>query len=352
MKGTLPALLADFEDYLQGHEAAFGMDDVLGASLHIDESLAEASQGIKSKTNPTKKGIESETHSTSQGIESKVDKAKSPKAHLHPYFHTAFLQMVKHRGKRFRPALTLAVVDALAPALRLNAFTPALALEVMHTYSLIHDDLPCMDDAPLRRGERTLHTIYDAAAATLIGDGLNTYAFSLLASASLPPTTIVALVGELAFSAGVGGMIIGQACDVYFEDRHLALGELEFVHLHKTAALIATSLVFGALIASAKESEIERLRAFGLELGLFFQVRDDYLDATASEAEVGKPVNNDAHKNSYTNLLGIDATRRLLARQKLALTEQFCSFPPRLRANLELLLNKYFKDIDEDNTNK
>lgn len=264
---------------------------------------------------------------------------------FHPYFATAFWEMLLCGGKRFRPNLLLAVVSGLNPLMVQNAFLPALALECLHTYSLIHDDLPCMDNAPLRRGKPTLHTTYDEVSATLVGDGLNTYAFYLLSCSKLDSSVQVQLVKELAYAGGIGGMIIGQALDCHFENQSLPLEKLQEIHSNKTAKLIAASLKMGAIIANTPHSLAQDLWDFGLRLGLFFQIRDDVIDAVQEAAQAGKPTRNDARKNSYVNLLGLAQAKELLQAESSALTQALHNFPQPIAKNLSMLLGDYFKEI-------
>ncbi|MBR2112550.1 MAG: polyprenyl synthetase family protein, partial [Helicobacter sp.] len=205
--------------------------------------------------------------------------ASAPKVEsFHPHYQKALWEMLLAGGKRFRPALCLCVVDSIAPQMLKNAFIPALALEALHTYSLIHDDLPCMDNSPLRRGYPTLHTTYDETLALLVGDALNTYAFELLSTAKLDPQSKIALIYELSHNAGFSGMVLGQVLDCAFENTTISLEQLKMIHQNKTLKLIATSLRFGAIIGNASDEIRQCLDRFGEVLGLFFQVRDDLLD--------------------------------------------------------------------------
>lgn len=228
---------------------------------------------------------------------------------FHPHFNQAFKEMLDVGGKRFRPLLLLSVVQSMNPLLLPNALPVALGLEMMHTYSLIHDDLPCMDNANLRRGHPTLHVTYDETTAVLMGDALNTHAFSMIAQAPLSAQVRIELVEILARDAGIGGMVLGQAIDCYFEDKPLNVDELSFLHVKKTANLIAASLRMGAVICELSKETQEALYAFGIKLGLLFQVQDDIIDATLSREEAGKPTGNDEHKNSFVNLLGLEGAQ-------------------------------------------
>ncbi|EMU6349714.1 polyprenyl synthetase family protein [Campylobacter coli] len=225
---------------------------------------------------------------------------------FHPFFNEALAKMLKAGGKHFRAQLLLGVVQNKAPHLIPNALNAALALEFIHTYSLIHDDLPAMDNADLRRGTPTLHKSYDETTAILVGDALNTEAFLLLSNLNLKESIKINLIRTLAFNAGINGMILGQAIDCYFEDKKLNLEELEFLHTHKTAKLIAAALKMGCEICELDEKESKKIYQIGLKLGLIFQINDDIIDETMSEEESGKPSKHDEHKNSFVNLLGLE----------------------------------------------
>jgi len=262
---------------------------------------------------------------------------------FHPFYNEALQKMVLAGGKRFRPMLLLSVVNAYEPLLVKNAFYPALGVELLHTYSLIHDDLPAMDDADLRRGEETLHKSYDEVTAILVGDALNSHSFYLISTAPLSDEVKVKLIKELSYYGGVGGMVLGQAIDCYFENQTLTLEELKFLHIHKTAKLIATSLKMGAIIASLDKQIQDELFEFGEKLGLLFQIQDDIIDATADESEVGKPTNNDSQKNSFVNLMGLQ--RAIEERDELAdeLEDRAKSFDKNLSIVLVAIIEKYFR---------
>ncbi|TLD94675.1 polyprenyl synthetase family protein [Helicobacter jaachi] len=264
---------------------------------------------------------------------------------FHLEYEVALWEMMKNGGKRFRPALLFCVTNALAPQMIKNAYLPALAIECIHTYSLIHDDLPCMDNASLRRGHATLHTKYGEMLALLVGDGLNTYAFALLTEARLDAQTKLALIHALALNAGIGGMVLGQVLDCAFEDTKLSLEQLQIIHTNKTAKLIATALEFGAIIANADSKLTAALYAFGLELGIYFQLRDDIIDVCLDTKQAGKTTHNDAHKNSYVNLLGLEGAQKEFTRKKQELLDKIHHFEAPLCENFTALLQDYFKDI-------
>lgn len=271
-------------------------------------------------------------------------KAKLPIVEsFHPHFNQALGEMLDVGGKRFRPLLLLSVVESSQPLLVENALHVALGLEMMHTYSLIHDDLPCMDDAPLRRGHPTLHVSYDETTAVLIGDALNTHAFYLLANAPLSAEIKIKLVSILSSNAGIHGMVLGQAIDCFFEDKRLNVEELTFLHLHKTAKLIAASLVMGAVICELDKTIQEALYQFGLKLGLLFQVQDDIIDATLSSEEAGKPTHNDGHKNSFVNLLGLEDAQEVKQKLLLELDGELEKLDAALSHRLKSIVEAYFK---------
>ncbi|MDD4854308.1 MAG: polyprenyl synthetase family protein [Sulfuricurvum sp.] len=224
---------------------------------------------------------------------------------FHPHYEAALHQMLKSGGKRFRPALLLGVVQAYNPLLLQNGYSVALAIELLHTYSLIHDDLPAMDNADLRRGVQTLHKTYDDVTAILVGDALNTYAFEVLSHAPLSDKVIVKLIRELSYNGGLNGMVLGQAIDCHFENTPLALEQVKMLHIHKTGKLIAASLKMGAIIVG-RDDIAQGLYDFGINLGLLFQIQDDILDVTQDSAYAGKTTNNDEAKNSFVTLLGLE----------------------------------------------
>jgi farnesyl diphosphate synthase len=200
-----------------------------------------------------------------------------------------------------------------------------------------------MDDAPLRRGHPTLHVSYDETTAVLIGDALNTHAFYMIANAPLDAHTRIELVSILARDAGVFGMVLGQAIDCFFEDKKLDLEQLRFLHVHKTAKLIAASLAMGAVIAGLDKTTQEHLYAFGITLGLLFQVQDDIIDATLSSEEAGKPTMNDGHKNSFVNLLGLEGAIAQKKELLNALDETLGRFNAPLAKRLQRIIDHYFK---------
>lgn len=260
---------------------------------------------------------------------------------FHPYFESALSDMLKAGGKRFRPMLMLSVIKSNKGLLIQNSLPVALGLEFLHTYSLIHDDLPAMDNADLRRGFQTLHKKYDEVTAILVGDALNTQAFNLIANSSLSNDIKIDLIKCLSSNGGIDGMIIGQAIDCYFENQKLELNQLEFLHIHKTAKLIAASLKMGAIISEYDLVTQEKLYNFGIDLGLLFQIQDDIIDETCSSLEAGKTTQNDSSKNSFVNLLGLDGAKKSADELALKCINILETFDSNLKESLEELLLKY-----------
>ena len=219
-------------------------------------------------------------------------------------------------GKRLRPLLVLAELRAFGenPLIGLDT---ACAIEMIHTYSLIHDDLPSMDDDDLRRGKPTNHKVYGEATAILAGDGLLTLAFGVIANqeqARQNPAVALELVAELSKAAGAEGMVGGQVADMEGEMRNLSLSELEYIHVHKTGKLLSYSILAGAILAGADDWEKEHLQTYAHHLGLAFQIRDDILDIEGSESKIGKPVGSDEtnHKSTYPSLLSMEGAKEKL----------------------------------------
>jgi geranylgeranyl diphosphate synthase type II len=260
---------------------------------------------------------------------------------FHPIFEVALQDMLKAGGKRFRPMLLLSVVESVNPLLLKNALPVALAIEFLHTYSLIHDDLPAMDNADLRRGHPTLHKSFDEVTAILVGDALNTHSFNLIANAPLSSEVKIELIKSLSSDGGIDGMIIGQAIDCYFENQKLELEKLEFLHIHKTAKLIASSLKMGGIIVGLPSETIEKLYNFGIDIGLLFQIQDDIIDETATSEEAGKTTANDGAKNSFVNLLGLDGAIQSADSLALKCEENINSFETNLQTNLLEILSRY-----------
>jgi geranylgeranyl diphosphate synthase type II len=230
--------------------------------------------------------------------------------------HAAIRWSVFAGGKRFRPALLLAVGETFGAA-RESLLATACALEMIHTYSLVHDDLPSMDDDDLRRGRPTCHVRFGEATAILAGDALLTLAFKTVAEDDkLPATKRVRLISEIARAAGTPeGMVAGQAYDLEAEAQNVAADELEKIHRLKTGALITVAARCGAIIADASTTALAAVTDYASQLGLLFQITDDLLDVTATAEAIGKTPGKDARsrKATYPALHGIEATRNYLA---------------------------------------
>ncbi|TSB45384.1 polyprenyl synthetase family protein [Alkalicoccobacillus porphyridii] len=229
---------------------------------------------------------------------------------------------LKAGGKRLRPVLLLAVLEGFGKSSE-KGIEAACAIEMVHTYSLIHDDLPAMDDDDVRRGKPTNHKVFGEAAAILAGDALLTYSFELLSTLTEDPEIVVSLIAEFARAIGAEGMVGGQISDMEGENKDLSIAELENIHHHKTGDLMVYSIVAGAILAGATEEDKTNLRKFGRELGLLFQIKDDILDIEGDVASIGKPVGSDAgnNKGTYPSILGMQgAKERLEAHIDLAVT--------------------------------
>ena len=231
--------------------------------------------------------------------------------------HDAMRYAVLDGGKRVRPLLAFAAGE-LAGAAAERLTIAAAAVELIHAYSLVHDDMPCMDDDVLRRGKPTCHVQYDEATALLVGDSLQTLAFQLLAEHRLcdDPQSQLEMIKLLAVASGSRGMAGGQAIDLASVGKSLTLPELEFMHIHKTGALIRAAVLLGAHCGSLAPAQLDRLDRFGKSIGLAFQVVDDVLDCEADTATLGKTAGKDAEndKPTYVSLLGIQGARNMAQR--------------------------------------
>jgi geranylgeranyl diphosphate synthase type II len=214
-------------------------------------------------------------------------------------------------GKRLRPTLVLESAIACGGDVNASALAAAGAIELIHTFSLVHDDLPAMDNDDLRRGRPTNHKVYGEAMAILAGDGMISLAFELIAT-DAEPTVAAKLIAELAHATGPRGMIGGQVLDMQGEQKSLKLDQLQQLHRMKTGALLVSACRLGALSTNASTTQVSALAEFGRHLGLAFQIVDDLLDVTASAEQMGKATGKDAAKgkNTYPALLGVDETRR------------------------------------------
>ena len=232
----------------------------------------------------------------------------------HPVsIHKAMRHSVFAGGKRLRPILCMESARMIAGSLPKGIEELGAALEMLHTYSLIHDDLPALDNDDLRRGRPTCHKVFGEALAILAGDALQTQAYEVLSRLKCPAEARVRIIEEIARGTGtVNGMIGGQVVDLEAEHTKPTPEMLEYIHRSKTAALITASLVSGGLYAGAKESEAEKLRTFGMSIGLAFQIVDDILDVTQTSEQLGKTAGKDtaSEKATYPALFGIEKSQQ------------------------------------------
>src|SRR6202046_3275256 len=233
-------------------------------------------------------------------IDAALDRLTPPESALPETIHKAMRYSLFAGGKRIRPILCLAAAEAVSDA-PVGIESVACTLELVHTYSLIHDDLPALDNDDLRRGVPTCHKVFGDAIAILAGDALLTLAFQVLAQMSCPDDRKVALIAELSTAAGtVRGMIGGQVCDLEGEGQHPDATLLESIHRAKTGALLRASLRMGAIYAGADDEQLSALSCYGEHVGLAFQIVDDVLDVEQSSAELGKTAGKDAPPHKIT----------------------------------------------------
>jgi len=220
--------------------------------------------------------------------------------------HEAMRYSVLAGGKRIRPILAITAYEACGGDNPEIINPSACALEIVHTYSLIHDDLPCMDDDDLRRGRPTLHKKFDEATAVLAGDALHVLSFKLMARAGS-----IKVVNELAEAIGTGGMLGGQMADVEAEGKEIDLEQIRFIHIRKTGALLRGSVRIGAILAGCGDDELARITEYGEKIGLAFQIIDDVLDIEGEQEKLGKQVGSDCknQKATYPAVVGLDRAR-------------------------------------------
>jgi geranylgeranyl diphosphate synthase type II len=214
-------------------------------------------------------------------------------------------------GKRLRPVLAIASYEASGGRSR-NILPVAASLELLHTYSLIHDDLPAMDNDDYRRSKPTNHRVFGEAIAILAGDALLTDSFAIISNVKAKPEIIINVLKELTYACGTEGMVGGQSADVLFENRKISKEQLLYIHTHKTGALIRASVRIGALMAEASATKLKALTTYGEKIGLAFQIVDDILDVTGTKKELGKSTGTDAikGKNTFPNLYGLKRSEK------------------------------------------
>ena len=216
-------------------------------------------------------------------------------------------------GKRIRPVIVLQFAKAAGGDME-QALPAASAVEMLHTYSLIHDDLPCMDDDALRRGQPTNHVVFGECIATLAGDALQAEAFGMLLGSALPAERVVKMGNLLAKAAGMNGICLGQALDMEHEARKLTYEEISGIHTLKTSSMLTASAQIGVAAAGGSETQMKAASDYASALGLAFQVRDDVLDVTGSTEELGKPAGSDEanNKSTFVTLFGVDECERII----------------------------------------
>ena len=264
-------------------------------------------------------------------VEAALDRILPPESVPPPSIHRAMRYSVFAGGKRIRPILCLEAARMFAPSLE-GAIHVGCALEFIHTYSLIHDDLPALDNDDLRRGKPTCHKAFNEALAILAGDALLTLAFQTLAGAPIDPPRRVRVISEISAAAGtVNGMVGGQVADVEAEGKTVNGEMLEYIHRSKTAALIRGSIVAGAIAGGAPDQDIERLRSFGENIGWAFQVVDDILDVEESSAALGKTAGKDQaqQKATYPALYGLEKSHQIAAELEAKALEEIVPYGER-----------------------
>src|SRR5579859_280098 len=246
-------------------------------------------------------------------IDATLERLLPPTTQYPPSIHQAMRHSIFAGGKRLRPILALESARLIAGEVPKGVEELGSALEMLHTYSLIHDDLPALDNDDLRRGQPTCHKAFGEATAILAGDALQTYAYEVLARLSCAPDRRVRIIEEIARGTGtIEGMIGGQVMDLEAERTKPDAKTIEYIHRSKTGALITASLVSGGLYAGGDDQDIERLRTFGRAIGLAFQIVDDVLDVTQSSEQLGKTAGKDtaSEKATYPSLFGIEESLR------------------------------------------
>ncbi len=260
--------------------------------------------------------------------------------------NSALNYVISNGGKRIRPSLTYAA-GKLCKANIQNIDSIAMAIELVHTYSLVHDDLPAMDDDDLRRGKPTCHIKYDEATAILTGDALQSLAFEVIASdKNLKPASAIEAIKVLSQAIGYKGMIAGQALDLDAENNAIDLQQLETLHHHKTGALIAASIELGGIAGNADDALRQKLKEIGLYIGLAFQIQDDILDVEGKTEIIGKRQGSDiaSNKSTFPALLGIDGAKFHMQKayqRALDLLDNIID-PIELRCVIESLINREY----------
>jgi len=275
-----------------------------------------------------------------------LERLLPPSTQYPPSIHAAMRHSVFAGGKRLRPLLCMEAAQMVHGCVPFGVEELGAALEMLHTYSLIHDDLPALDNDDLRRGRPTCHKAFGEATAILAGDALQTRAYEVLARLQCPAEARVAIIGEIAHATGsVGGMIGGQVMDLEAEHIHPDAQTLEYIHRSKTGALLTASVVTGGMYADASEAQIADLRSFGENIGLAFQIVDDVLDVTQTSEQLGKTAGKDTthDKATYPALFGVEASLKKadeLVAQADAALDQFGERAATLREIARFLVER------------
>lgn len=264
-----------------------------------------------------------------------------------PLLRDAMAYSVDAGGKRIRPLIIMLVCDAFGREIDADVLACGSALEFIHTYSLIHDDLPEMDNDDLRRGKPTNHKVFGPAMAVLAGDGLLTTAFEIMSQTKLTAAVKTQLIADLALAAGPQGMVNGQVGDIEGETKKLTLDQLKDVHAQKTGALLVYAFMAGGLLAGKQSAELALLKRIGANFGLAFQIYDDIMDVVSDTATMGKKTQKDQaeHKNTYPGLLGLEGAYQELAKVKKLVSSDLETLAKTTDCKIDLLaaLLNYFK---------
>ncbi len=288
------------------------------------------------------------------------EKKKRVEQHLYTYFTScenlqktvfeAADYSLKAGGKRLRPVLLLEACQLFGGEEK-DAMAFACALEMIHTYSLIHDDLPAMDDDDFRRGKPTNHVVYGEGLAILAGDGLLNHAYEVMIRETMNAGPLkdryLTAMHEIATAAGIHGMIAGQVVDLESENKSVPLETVDFIHAHKTGAMITASLVAGAVIGGASEADLLKIRHYGRNIGMAFQIIDDILDIIGDQDKLGKDIGSDAEKqkSTYPSILGLEESRRIaqeLLRESKEILADYGDQGAFLKALSDFLANREF----------
>jgi geranylgeranyl pyrophosphate synthase len=291
------------------------------------------------------KTVEEKLASAAQEINDVLHDIMDEQTEIEPKLKSAMEYALYGEGKRARAAVIMWVCEMLCGKANEDAKVAAAAMEMVHTYSLVHDDLPAMDDDDLRRGRPTVHKEFDEATAILTGDALLTLAFELLATEIPDSHKAIKMVGVLAWVAGPSGMVAGQMADMLSEQSEPDIDMVNYIHTNKTAMMFSGAAAMGAIAAGAKSDVISAMTLYGLKIGLGFQVADDMLDITSTTEQMGKTVGKDTKqgKATYPAIMGMEKSKEAaekLANEALELLEDFGEKAGLLRGLIFMLLNR------------